>query len=114
MPRLNKRMNRGLEGVLEGAARLIDPAQLEELLGTQHGGLAGEPLAGAVRRPLRDLLERPGKRIRGRLVEIGFALGAGGSPADEDAERCRRLAGAVEALHSGSLTIDDIEDGSVV
>lgn len=57
--------------------------------------------------PLREFLGRRGKQLRGWLVDLGFRLGggaAGACPAE--------LALMVEALHAGSLIIDDIEDGS--
>jgi geranylgeranyl pyrophosphate synthase len=56
--------------------------------------------------PLADFLARPGKELRAELVAIGWELGGGrGEPPLE-------LCGVVEALHAGSLVIDDIEDGS--
>jgi geranylgeranyl pyrophosphate synthase len=58
--------------------------------------------------PLREFLARPGKRFRAQLVELGFALAggeAGGCP--------HELPLLVEALHAGSLIVDDIEDGSL-
>lgn len=57
--------------------------------------------------PLRDFLGRRGKQFRGWLVDLGFRLAGGATgacPTD--------LASMVEALHAGSLIIDDIEDGS--
>jgi geranylgeranyl pyrophosphate synthase len=57
--------------------------------------------------PLAEASRRPGKEFRGRLTEIAWALSGGrGSPPVE-------LAAAVEALHLGSLIVDDIEDGSM-
>jgi geranylgeranyl pyrophosphate synthase len=102
----------GLEGILDGTGRLIDPALLEALLEVRHGGDAAHLVSRVASRPLGDLIGRAGKRIRGRLVELGFELGVGAAPAGEDADRCRRLAGAIEALHAGSLAIDDLQDGS--
>jgi geranylgeranyl pyrophosphate synthase len=57
--------------------------------------------------PLREFLSRPGKELRGRLCELGFALG-GGAPHALPAE----LPWLIEILHAGSLIIDDIEDES--
>jgi len=57
--------------------------------------------------PLRDFLSRPGKEFRGRLVRLGWQLtGRGAEPPAE-------LPLIIEALHSGSLIVDDIEDGSL-
>lgn len=57
--------------------------------------------------PLSDFLNRPGKELRGRLVELGYALSGG------DPERMpESLPFLIELLHAGSLIVDDIEDGS--
>jgi geranylgeranyl pyrophosphate synthase len=60
-----------------------------------------------LRGPLLELLSRDGKGFRSRMVQVAYALGAGPS-----GEMPRRLPLIVEALHTGSLIIDDIEDGS--
>jgi geranylgeranyl pyrophosphate synthase len=57
--------------------------------------------------PAGEFLRRPGKGLRGRLVESGWAL-AGGGPSGPPPE----LPALVELLHAGSLIIDDIQDGS--
>jgi geranylgeranyl pyrophosphate synthase len=57
--------------------------------------------------PAGEFLRRPGKGLRGRLVESGWAL-AGGGPDGPPPE----LPALVELLHAGSLIIDDIQDGS--
>ena len=57
--------------------------------------------------PLREFLSRPGKRFRARMVSAAWALG-GGDPGTMP----RELPLLVEMLHSGSLIVDDIEDGS--
>ncbi len=56
--------------------------------------------------PLRAMASRPGKEFRRQLVAIGWQLSGGRS------EPPPELAGIVEALHLGSLIVDDIEDGS--
>jgi geranylgeranyl diphosphate synthase type I len=56
--------------------------------------------------PLREAASRPGKEFRGRLVDLGYRLAGGGESAPEG------LVATVEALHLGSLIVDDIEDGS--
>jgi geranylgeranyl pyrophosphate synthase len=57
--------------------------------------------------PLGEASRRPGKEFRARLTEVAWLLagGRGSAPAE--------LSLAVEALHLGSLIVDDIEDGSV-
>ena len=56
--------------------------------------------------PLLDFLGRPGKEFRARLVVLGWQLsGRNQAPPAE-------LPLLIEALHSGSLIVDDIEDES--
>jgi geranylgeranyl pyrophosphate synthase len=82
----------------------FDPAALAALL-----GLAPEQVPAALWRralvaPARDVLGRPAKQLRARLCEAAYLLAGGqGAPPPE-------LAVAVEALHAGSLVVDDIED----
>lgn len=57
--------------------------------------------------PLREFLAQPGKQLRASLVEEGFALAGG-----HDGACPPELPLLVEALHAGSLIVDDIEDGS--
>lgn len=56
--------------------------------------------------PAASFLARPGKELRARMVRAGWALAGGGPQVPAN------LAIAVEALHAGSLIIDDVEDGS--
>jgi geranylgeranyl pyrophosphate synthase len=77
-----------------------DPLRLEELV---DGVLWDRALLG----PARDILSRPGKGLRGRLVRHAWCL-AGGAP-DAFPPPLRH---AIELLHAGSLVIDDIEDDS--
>ncbi len=104
----------GLETLLDGAGRFVDPVLLRQLLNIRHGADAADIVTCVASRPLGDLIGRCGKRIRGRLVELGFELGSGAAPTGQALERCRRLAEAVEALHAGSLAIDDLQDNSRV
>lgn len=89
---------------------LLDREFSERSLGLLGGGsgadvpwhLWGPALYG----PLRDFLSRPGKEFRGALVTACYRLaGKKDAPPVE-------LPLAVEALHAGSLIIDDIEDES--
>jgi geranylgeranyl pyrophosphate synthase len=57
--------------------------------------------------PLVEASRRPGKELRGRLTEVAWRLASGRGRAPVE------LAAAVEALHLGSLIVDDIQDGSV-
>jgi len=56
--------------------------------------------------PLLDFLARPSKEFRARLVHLGWQLS--GRSYEPPAE----LPLIIEALHSGSLIVDDIEDES--
>jgi len=60
----------------------------------------------ALFQPLGEASRRPGKEFRARLAEISWLLAGGRGPAPVE------LSLAVEALHLGSLIVDDIEDGS--
>lgn len=59
--------------------------------------------------PAQEFLRRPGKALRARLVELGWELG-GGAPGAVPAS----LPSVVEALHAGSLIVDDVQDRSTV
>jgi geranylgeranyl pyrophosphate synthase len=58
--------------------------------------------------PLLELLERPGKEFRSRLVEVAYDV----SRRRDSAAMPEALPLIVESLHAGSLIIDDIEDDS--
>jgi geranylgeranyl pyrophosphate synthase len=58
--------------------------------------------------PLLELLERPGKEFRSRLVEVAYDV----SRQSESAAMPEALPLIVEILHAGSLIVDDIEDDS--
>jgi geranylgeranyl pyrophosphate synthase len=83
----------------------FDERQLAKVLGAEHrvpAHLWQPALVG----PLTDFLGRPGKEFRARLVRLGFQLsGRNHAPPAE-------LPLIMEALHSGSLIVDDIEDES--
>ncbi|HVJ21470.1 MAG TPA: polyprenyl synthetase family protein [Polyangiaceae bacterium] len=56
--------------------------------------------------PLCEMASRPGKELRAQLVEAGWRMAGGGG------ELPAELPAIVEALHLGSLIVDDIEDDS--
>jgi geranylgeranyl pyrophosphate synthase len=58
--------------------------------------------------PLLELLERPGKEFRSRLVEVAYDV----SRQNDAAAMPEALPLIVEILHAGSLIVDDIEDDS--
>jgi geranylgeranyl pyrophosphate synthase len=62
--------------------------------------------------PLADLLARPGKELRARLVEHAFAVARAIAPCS-CANLPPELPYLVEMVHAGSLVIDDIEDDAI-
>lgn len=64
-------------------------------------------------KPVSELLSRQGKNFRSQLVALGYELAKGSAPSVRDAEVIATCGRVLELLHLGSLTIDDIEDGSL-
>lgn len=63
--------------------------------------------AASLSGPLLELLNRPGKEFRSRLVEVAYDVGG-----DNAGPMPQLLPLLVEILHAGSLIVDDIEDDS--
>lgn len=63
--------------------------------------------------PLQDFLSRPRKDFRGQLVEIGYALISENELTQKEELNLKILTQVVEALHAGSLIVDDIQDESL-
>jgi geranylgeranyl pyrophosphate synthase len=84
--------------------RLFSPSEHPSVTGRVRDGRWEDALLA----PVNDILSRPGKAIRARLVDAGYALVRPGHKAPAAA------AALVEILHAGSLVIDDIEDDSKV
>jgi geranylgeranyl pyrophosphate synthase len=87
---------------------------IDEILPKANASLALKDLwENSIWSPVRDILSRPSKQIRGSLTQIGFSLAKEGLHASEEEmkalEACSRL---VELLHAGSLVVDDIQDDS--
>jgi geranylgeranyl pyrophosphate synthase len=79
----------------------------DEPEGPSSYGIADALWERALRGPLREFLSRPGKELRARLVELGFALGSRSAQVIPP-----ELPWVVELLHAGSLIVDDIQDDS--
>ncbi|MCS6864582.1 MAG: polyprenyl synthetase family protein [Gemmataceae bacterium] len=101
------------EPVAASPQMLVPPAEsdtLTALVQSVRPAPAGIPQSlwdAALVGPIAEFLSRPGKRFRGRLVELSWRLAGGrGNPPPE-------LPVVVELLHAGSLIVDDIEDDSV-
>jgi geranylgeranyl pyrophosphate synthase len=89
---------------------------VDQLGSTLFGGLGSE-LAASLTAPAAELVARPSKLFRARLVRIAFDLtqdALGAAAAEVPAEQVDRVAASLELLHAGSLIIDDIQDGSTV
>ncbi|HWA75528.1 MAG TPA: polyprenyl synthetase family protein [Polyangiaceae bacterium] len=78
----------------------------EGLQGAVHPSPSPALWGPALLEPLSDFLSRPGKEFRARLVRLSWELAGRHKPLPDE------LALIVEALHAGSLIVDDIEDGS--
>lgn len=102
-------------------ARLADPAPsplrelleehfseaaLKNLLGHDAATLAHSIWERALRRPVGDFVDRPGKAFRAALAAKSYEIAGGRGACPE------RVGAIVEILHAGSLIIDDIEDES--
>jgi geranylgeranyl pyrophosphate synthase len=87
-------------------AEIAEP-QLSQTLDATGQALPARHWQAALAGPLLAALSRDGKRFRSRLVEVAYSLGSS-SRSTMPAE----LPLLVEALHTGSLIIDDIEDDS--
>lgn len=87
-------------------------AELAQLLGTGGAGVGGA-LERALVGPARDLVERPSKQFRSRLLHLAFLIAARGQvPDGRKAAQLAQAAQAIELLHAGSLIVDDIQDQS--
>lgn len=79
---------------------------------TSHSTLVTEPELSAsfweqaLLNPARTSFSQPGKGFRSSLVNLGWRIAGGEQPALPE------LAIILEALHGGSLIVDDIEDNS--
>lgn len=86
--------------------------ELQKILDLQYGGDVRDLLSTVFLKPLGDLMARPGKQIRGRLVELGYQLAHGNETGGRFQQDFRQLVDALECLHAGSLAVDDVQDGS--
>ena len=84
----------------------LSPATLRAMLPDMDSALPRQYWQKALAAPLQDFLGRPSKMFRASMTEWAWnaAGGTGELPASFPL--------AVEALHAGSLIIDDIEDGA--
>ena len=85
---------------------------LEELLGLDDISPIKNILGSALLNLVVEVASSPGKRIRGQLVRLSFRLVSDSPPSVLQIKQCGWCADVVELIHTGSLIIDDIEDGS--
>ena len=103
--------NIGREGL---RSMLPKTERMAELLGLDDPSIVQDVLRGALLDPLAEATSTRGKRIRGQLVTLGYRL-VSDTPASVLAtKQCGWCAAIVELIHTGSLVIDDIDDGSSV
>ena len=94
---------------------LFTGAELKQLLGLRHGLVRDEIWRAAIIDPIQDLTMRPAKRFRAQLVTLAYRLTSGARSLSLVArQRCDVLANVAELIHSGSLIVDDIQDGSTM
>jgi geranylgeranyl diphosphate synthase type I len=86
--------------------RRFDAAEVTALLGVDADQLVGDVLAQGVNAPLWNLADRGGKRWRPAVSRLAFLVSGGRAPVP--APICQ----VVELLHTGSLVVDDIQDGA--
>mgnify|MGYP001180837908 FL=1 len=87
--------------------------RLKSLLGLDDHLYVEDILRDALINPVAELTSNPGKRVRGKLVELAYRLLR--NEAKSSIIVARRLkigAEVLELIHAGSLIVDDIEDGS--
>ncbi|MEM1225517.1 MAG: polyprenyl synthetase family protein [Planctomycetota bacterium] len=73
----------------------------------RHSSTAAETIIDeSLHQPVTDFIRCRGKRIRGSLIQLAFAMGGGSGDVPPT------VVEAVECLHAGSLVIDDIQDDS--
>jgi len=93
----------GLEAVWP---RRFEPEGLKALLGDATDEALCDVLARSVNAPLWDLADRGGRKWRPVVCRLAFLVSGGAAPVP--ASICQ----VAELLHTGSLIVDDIQDGA--
>jgi len=87
--------------------------ELNDYLMLHFGSPVIDHVSSTLLRPVKELMARPGKRIRGQMVEVGFQLAnALQVPTSIKEAQLKVLVECMEHLHAGSLAVDDVQDGS--
>ena len=101
--------------VLIGSDPIPSAAMLDQMLNLKSGVRIDKWLDQTLLAPISDIVGRPSKRFRARLVLFGCMLTSRHSDLTAtEQELCLRFGDLIELLHAGSLVIDDIEDQSPV
>ena len=101
--------------VREGLGSMLpEPERMTQLLGLDDPSIVLDVLRTGLLDPLAEATLTRGKRIRGQLVTLGYRLLTDTPASLLAAKQCGWCAAVVEMIHTGSLVIDDIEDGSSV
>jgi len=88
---------------------------LDQVIDLKFGAPVDGWLEETLLTPVSDILGRPSKRFRSKLVHLGCLLTSQLSDlTDAEHELCLRFGDLIELLHAGSLVVDDIEDQSQV
>jgi geranylgeranyl pyrophosphate synthase len=88
---------------------------LDQVIDLKVGAPVNDWLEETLLTPISDILRRPSKRFRAKLVQLGCLLTSQYSDLTEtERELCLRFGDMIELLHAGSLVVDDIEDQSQV
>lgn len=95
---------------------LVSLSEFRKMTGIDREGLR-DFYRDALVEPLEDFLTRPKKAFRYELIEIGYqiaaeALNLQSNVHESDKQTLSLFSHIIELLHSGSLIVDDIEDGS--
>jgi geranylgeranyl pyrophosphate synthase len=97
----------------ERPGALLPGENLAELLGIADTAPLQEILNAVLFKPIAELANNRGKRIRAQLVSLCHRLvDDAPTPSLLKAKQSKLAAEVVELIHLGSLVVDDIEDGS--
>jgi geranylgeranyl pyrophosphate synthase len=90
-------------------------AMLDQVIDLKFGAPVDSWLEETLLTPVSDILGRPSKRFRAKLVDLGCLLTSQCSGlTDTEHTLCLCFGDMIELLHAGSLVVDDIEDQSQV
>lgn len=99
--------------ILQPTIALPDEGDLKGLLGLRFGLSVDDLLQQVLLEPIRDLVGRPGKGIRSKVVSMGCKLFCSAAANAAVTRKQHRLCqDIIELIHVGSLVVDDIQDGS--